>query len=274
MEGSCELVVFPCCSPGSHGYDHGRDALLHAIRRSSVVYVSCVFSSPSLSFASWQQFLTHIYTTLVQNERPSANVIVVDPSIPASRVATDHAPLSHVSSLSSELSTVYPNPSARIEELVSHVVIGGTFDRLHNGHRVLLGAALSCARSRLVVGVTSDKMIANSTKPLREMVQSCAARSALVKNLCHQMAPHILTETHDIDDAYGPSGTDALLEAIVVSEETAKGGEAVNKLREERGLSTLKVLLIDCWDRWSGQQGSIQTKISSTDARKREASNI
>lgn len=42
---------------------------------------------------------------------------------------------------------------------------GGSFDRLHNGHRVLLGASLAVASSSLTVGITSDAMIA-SVRPL------------------------------------------------------------------------------------------------------------
>ena len=38
------------------------------------------------------------------------------------------------------------------------VVLGGTFDRLHTGHKILLSeAALICAR-KLTVGVTDGKM--------------------------------------------------------------------------------------------------------------------
>lgn len=41
----------------------------------------------------------------------------------------------------------------------SSVVLGGTFDRLHVGHKILLSEAALRARKRLVVGVTDVNMI-------------------------------------------------------------------------------------------------------------------
>ena len=39
----------------------------------------------------------------------------------------------------------------------AHVVIGGTFDRLHNGHKLLLTTATLLAKERLVIGISADK---------------------------------------------------------------------------------------------------------------------
>lgn len=39
------------------------------------------------------------------------------------------------------------------------VVLGGTFDRLHNGHKTLLSAAALLARRNVTIGVTDGKMI-------------------------------------------------------------------------------------------------------------------
>lgn len=43
---------------------------------------------------------------------------------------------------------------------VNNVVLGGTFDRLHVGHKLLLTDAVIRAKRRLVVGVTDTNMIA------------------------------------------------------------------------------------------------------------------
>jgi bifunctional ADP-heptose synthase (sugar kinase/adenylyltransferase) len=47
------------------------------------------------------------------------------------------------------------------EPKYNSVVLGGTFDRLHIAHKILLSEAALKARSRLVVGVTDVNMIAS-----------------------------------------------------------------------------------------------------------------
>lgn len=66
-----------------------------------------------------------------------------------------------------------------------------------------------------------------------------------------------------IIDPYGPSIVDPELECIVVSEETAGGGDAVNRKRKELGLSTLDVSVITLLEENA-------VKMSSTDRRKQE----
>lgn len=45
------------------------------------------------------------------------------------------------------------------EKKYNSVVLGGTFDRLHVGHKILLSEAALRAQKRLVVGVTDVNMI-------------------------------------------------------------------------------------------------------------------
>lgn len=47
------------------------------------------------------------------------------------------------------------------EPRYNSVVLGGTFDRLHIAHKILLSEAALKARNRLVVGVTDVNMIAS-----------------------------------------------------------------------------------------------------------------
>jgi len=76
----------------------------------------------------------------------------------------------------------------------------------------------------------------------------------------------VKVQTEPISDPYGPSIVDAGLEAIVVSRETIKGGEAVNKKRAERGLSQLQVEVVDL----IFEDGNTE-KISSTQLRELES---
>ena len=46
------------------------------------------------------------------------------------------------------------------EKKYNSVVLGGTFDRLHVGHKILLSEAALRTQKRLVVGVTDVNMIA------------------------------------------------------------------------------------------------------------------
>ncbi|CAK9262683.1 unnamed protein product [Sphagnum jensenii] len=148
--------------------------------------------------------------------------------------------------------------------LFSAVVLGGTFDRLHAGHHLLLKAAAELARERVVVGISTGPMLVN--KELAHLIQPFDVRRAAVEKYIKSVKPGLEVQIEPIVDAYGPSITDEALEAIVVSQETMKGGEAVNKKRAERGLSQLQVKVVDL----VVEEGCSE-KVSSTLLRQRDA---
>ncbi|KAH8939148.1 hypothetical protein BDL97_15G022600 [Sphagnum fallax] len=147
--------------------------------------------------------------------------------------------------------------------LFSAVVLGGTFDRLHAGHHLLLKAAAELARERVVVGISTGPMLVN--KELAHLIQPFDVRRVAVEKYIKSVKPGLEVQVEPIVDAYGPSITDKALEAIVVSQETMKGGEAVNKKRAERGLSQLQVKVVDLVI----EEGCSE-KVSSTLLRQRE----
>lgn len=51
------------------------------------------------------------------------------------------------------------NNTNSVLKTYQNVVLGGTFDRLHNGHKILLSEALLRCSKKLIVGVTDENLI-------------------------------------------------------------------------------------------------------------------
>jgi pantetheine-phosphate adenylyltransferase len=148
------------------------------------------------------------------------------------------------------------------------VALGGTFDHLHAGHKILLSMAAWIADEKVIVGVTDDALL--TKKDNREVLQSLPERIRGVRQFMELFKPSLVYDIVPIQDIYGPTGTDPNIQALVVSKETASGGKAVDKYREEKGLPPLKTFVIDVISHSSSRvevedaEALKQAKLSST----------
>ncbi|XP_040292999.1 bifunctional coenzyme A synthase isoform X2 [Bufo bufo] len=121
----------------------------------------------------------------------------------------------------------------------SNVVVGGTFDRLHNAHKILLSVCCLLSERRLLIGVGDKELLDN--KVLKELIEPYEQRVEKLSQFLVDVKPSLEYDIVPISDPYGPSITDPDLTCIVVSEETQRGGLSVNKRRLENGLDELTI---------------------------------
>ncbi len=93
----------------------------------------------------------------------------------------------------------------------------------------------------LLIGVTTDKF-AHEMK--NHDVEPFEVRKKAVENFLKSKGFKDY-EIFPIDDPYGPCLTLKDIYAIIVSEETLFRAEEINELRKSRGLSPLKVFVVD-----------------------------
>ena len=163
--------------------------------------------------------------------------------------------------------------------------VGGTFDHLHVGHKVLLTAAALVLESNtnpkspiprvLIIGITGDDLLKN--KKYADLLETWDKRQiAVVKFLAaildlstpvesvpseyvetahpkgravsYYLPGNIVVYCVEISDPFGPTITEESISALVVSAETRSGGKAINDRRSEKGWPPLEVFEVDVLD--------------------------
>ena len=132
-------------------------------------------------------------------------------------------------------------------KVVDNVCLGGTFDRIHNGHKILLSQAALRCQNQLTVGVTDESML--KSKKLKDLIEPVDHRVKIVKKFLEEIrglpSQDFVTPIHD---PFGPAITDKSLKLIVGSDETKRGCEKINEIRKEKNFDPLEIHLIQLVD--------------------------
>jgi pantetheine-phosphate adenylyltransferase len=120
------------------------------------------------------------------------------------------------------------------------VCIGGTFDILHQGHKTLIDKAFEIAGSQgsVFIGITTEELLKqkNDVKPLDE-------RKMSIKQYLSNKGVLDQAIIQSITDKYGPL-LDEDFDVIVVSPETVKTAEEINRKRKKTGKKTVEIIQI------------------------------
>ncbi|MEC8998286.1 MAG: pantetheine-phosphate adenylyltransferase [Candidatus Thermoplasmatota archaeon] len=125
-------------------------------------------------------------------------------------------------------------------------LIGGTFDRFHDGHARLIGRSLdSCAS--LEVWLTSDSSARSKDPRVLSWEERC-------QGIRDRMAPESPERISFgvLEDPYGPAPTHLEAGAIICTPETRPRCDAINSMRLQNQLQPLEVIEVQHLRAWDG----------------------
>ncbi|MFX0014674.1 MAG: pantetheine-phosphate adenylyltransferase [Promethearchaeota archaeon] len=144
-----------------------------------------------------------------------------------------------------------------------NVGLGGTFDRLHSGHRLFLDIATYYGES-VHIGLISQSYLNKIHKNYRESIQNFQIRRKEIKSLLEKRKAQYSISTIENPGMDRELASEGNLNALVVSQETYSGAYVINRLRASQGKSKLTIIVIPRVIRMNG------TLESSTRLRKEE----
>lgn len=123
------------------------------------------------------------------------------------------------------------------------VMVGGTFDPLHDGHRFLISRAFEIAgpEGQVTIGLTSDQFAYTKSHPIHPY---CKRKSGLIKFFREKKVPDIWV-IEELHDRYG-STLEADFDALIVSEETFPVAREINQIRREQSRPCVEIHQIRC----------------------------
>ena len=122
----------------------------------------------------------------------------------------------------------------------SLIAMGGTFDIIHRGHLTLLSTAFEISE-KVIIGLTSDEFVQKKGK---NPIHKYDERLKNLTSIIFKKFPNSYFEISQLNNDFGPAVLQNEVQALVVSDETKNQGDILNKLRSERNLSPVEVIVV------------------------------
>jgi len=122
------------------------------------------------------------------------------------------------------------------------VLVGGTFDEFHKGHRALIMKAFEVGE-RVMIGLSSDQL----ARELRKNHEVAIYEQRLIelRDFLKKQGVFDRAKIVPLDTPYGITLSTTIADGLVVSKETEPVGLAINRKREASGLKPLGLVVID-----------------------------
>ena len=121
--------------------------------------------------------------------------------------------------------------------------MGGTFDHMHSGHKLLLTQACLLTKDTLHIGITGDELL--KSKAYAALIEPFELRKQRVLRFIQSLTVHLKIEITELSDPVGPAGTNPNFEACILTREVEKGGTMINEIRLANQLQPLELVFVD-----------------------------
>ncbi len=136
-----------------------------------------------------------------------------------------------------------------MRKLYEIVGLGGTFDRLHIGHKHFINFASQFGQ-HLHIGITHSKL--TQGKPFSSQIESYETRKRAVIKYCKSQ--QISGSTIELTDSYGPTlDKKSKIKALAVTSDTVSGANKINQARIAMSLLPLPVHVCPLLKNQTGQ---------------------
>ena len=115
-------------------------------------------------------------------------------------------------------------------------LIGGTFDRFHSGHKLLISAALANCQS-VEIYITTDEMALKKSL----LIQDYLTRFEQIYSWINDNYPNRV-KLFELEDRFGPAPIHETADAIAATPETVGNCHKINETRKSNGLEELAII--------------------------------